>query len=350
MENSTIRVVLALSSEAGRAALRALLLDQLGIWQIEEVIDPNSAAIRVAAFEPDLLLFDDRMLANPQVRTMLGTLSSRRPHHMVLITVGSRAAKAAALQYVVAVEYLDAPCVAVMDTLRAHLGEPKRTQRRLALVPDIVEYHNFSSTSVAPREPLSRTRSADLSSARPSSETSTRYPSPAARQLAALLHTLLDLPTPPGGDRNASWETPLFAEALRALPRANAPATVLVLELWPRFVPNHPIPPAPLGQALRAVHTGLQDVVRRDDLVCCLASRTFAILLPGVSAHQGAGPLQRLRAALELLRRTGGDALSQSSPSLGMGFWEPGMTPIAPFEKAWQAMLESRTGMAERYV
>ncbi len=88
--------------------------------------------------------------------------------------------------------------------------------------------------------------------------------------------------------------------------------------------------------ALRMASGALRANVRQGDVACRLEGLGFALVLPGVEVSSISEPLQRLHAALRLVRahhNSGGEALDAG---VGMGFWTPDVAPSLALRTALQ--------------
>ncbi|HVA89514.1 MAG TPA: diguanylate cyclase [Chloroflexota bacterium] len=349
---SAIPVLLAITSPLLRLRTRSALMETSGIELLGEAVNGAQAAHQARQCRPRFLLCDARMLDEPDLAALFALGKDKAPFQVVVVAANAVMPQHGGIVPVAAVVSGEISGEALLDRLRALIGAHEASlapppmvgmRDRFMVVGEGTQApHGWQSNPtvrlVGPTEQLVRSLTAptDLLTRRLDRTQAPRRDEAVQARISAVLS---------GGSQRKDSVTGLpgpddLSDTLRALPTANHPIAVLVVDI------SFPPAPVPGEAALQAtVHSAtgvLRSNVRHHDLVFHLEKMSFAVVMPGMEASISAHSLRRLRTALDAFRQPTARRPQELRVAMGIGFWEPGMPPAHPLQQGWQGMLADR--------
>jgi GGDEF domain-containing protein len=350
LETASLRVLLAIVSPVTRERLHKTLTQEPSVQRIEQATDRAQVAQAVKYFQPDIVLYDDRMLADSLVRESLSISISQQPTHLSLIMTDVAPQVDGPALYVMGVSKLNSPGTELVLKLHAAYGNVPARQRAQGIFKRVVtrgtRYANpyYMPTVLSQGEQTPRTLAGVALESPIAPENDRRHTNTTARvRLVELLKAAKDGQQHRHDSLTGLLTMSSLGAALRSLPQANYPAAVVVIQLWSGPDPSLAPAIAENTEMLRSIALGMKATVRQDDFLYRLNGTTFAILLPGIDALVADRPLRRLRETFSRFQAATRGTLGNLSYACGVGYWLPGLPPRQPFEQGWQAMLAERS-------
>ena len=377
------RVLLAMSSPLVRVRLRHVLLQDPSIILVGEATDGPQAAQVTLDRAPQIILCDERILADPSIEALFSPRMGKVNYRVVVVAANARTVNRAGPVPVVAVLPIDLPGEEMGGELQLALrvdvdhSDPPLAPRRVAgMEHRFVSADNFQTddpmpgdkktellqrmppqpgkrtpTQGMPTQGLSRTPGSGLTHLSTAGLTlrttrlggvSRRNQDAAQDRLSSLLRAIQSEQVLQRDVVTGLANTKALGNALRVLPTVGHPAAVVVVDLW--YAPGTSVPSDSRIQEgiLRSAGAALRANTRQEDMVCRLDGMTFAIVMPGLDGGTAPTPLGRLREAMDRLRPATEERPYALSVALGVGLWEPGMPAALPLERAWRAMVAER--------
>jgi GGDEF domain-containing protein len=205
---------------------------------------------------------------------------------------------------------------------------------RLDRMPPDGEVMPLDSARPPLDEDLFATRRLDSSGRRQTTEAGNRL----SERLAATVHHLEQQKDSVTG----LFNTKVLGGSLRTLAEVGYQAAVLVVHFWYRSSTGAPLAFGIEPRTIRTAAALLKTNVRHQDVVCRLEDFSFAVVMPGIAAETAPGAVQRVLAALNRLTgsQDGADAVLEVAH--GIGYWAPPMTAAEPLDQAWRSMVADR--------
>lgn len=348
-----IRVLLAMSSRLLRARFQQLLSQMPDITVIGEAVDGAQAAYQARQGRPDFVLCDPRMLEESALAALFALGPDKVPFKVVLVAAHALMPQHQGIVPVTAVLSADSSGEAILARLRQLAGAVQARpappmvgmrERFMIAEPNPLAQgdldRNATSRLPGAADQLVRSLSAptDLLTRRLDRTDTPRRD----EAIQARIADILGGGTPHGDSATGLRGIDDLSNSLRALPRTNHPAAILVVDVgFPHS--SHPSE-ADQQNVLRSATAVLRANVRHLDLVFHLEEIAFAVLMPGMEMATSARSLRRLRGALDNFRRPNARRPEILRVAMGIGFWEPGMPPAHPLQQGWQGMLADRNG------
>lgn len=386
---ATARVLLALSSPLVRVRLRHLLQQDPTISLVGEVTDGSQAAQAAVDRQPQLILCDERILADPGLQALFSPRMGKTSLRVVVIAANVRAVTRPERVPVVAVLPIDLPAEDVGLELHQALRVDLTPSQPAPAAPVVGMEHRFVSTDnfkaedghgapgtqMLKRIPANDPQKGDLARSPthglPRSPTqglqqpqtgglvrpptggltlrTSRIGGVSRRRHAAAhdrLGTLLqEIQNEQALQRDALTglaNTRALGNALRLLPTVGHPAAVVLVDLWYAGGMHAVSEPDAQAGILRAAAALLRANTRQEDLICRLDGMTFAIVMPGVDAVSAPTPMRRIRSAMDRMRPATQERPFALAVAMGIGFWEAGVPPAQPLELGWREMVQER--------
>ena len=346
-----VRVLLAMSSRLLRLRIHLILAETPGIEMAGEAADGPQAAYQARQSRPDFVLCDTKMLEEPDLGALFALGAGKVPYKVVLVAAHAVMPQHTGLVPVTSVVSVEITGEALLARLRDIMGRDQaRTPPPMVGMRDrfmIAEPNPLAAGKVErntttplpdPANQLVRalTSPPDLVTRRLDQTRVPRRDEDVQAQLSAILGA---------GQQHRSSSTGLpdtddLSESLRALPTANHPTAILVVDI--SFPPGVPATEAEVRNVLHSATAVLRTNVRHYDLIFHLDKITFALMLPGLEAAGAARSLRRLRNALDAFRQPNSRRPQELQVAMGIGFWQPGILPAHPLQQAWQGMVADR--------
>jgi GGDEF domain-containing protein/DNA-binding NarL/FixJ family response regulator len=325
-----------------------------GIELVGEAADGAQAVHQALQERPQIMLCDERMLAEPDLAALFATGGKGIDFRIVLVVANASDVQRNSLMPVAAVVPLELPGDELVHRLHAllkpaHKPPPPMVgmKDRFMVVEDPTappaqtDRNTTLRFNTSPAEDVVRQLSVPTSvlTGRLDRSQVPRKDEGLQEHLSAVLSN---------GAQHRDRLTGLagvdeLSRTLRALPRANHPTAVLVVDL--QAAPGSTLPADEKLAVLHSVTAVLRANVRQHDLLFHLEELSFATVMPGLEAPMARGSLQRLRTALDEFRQPNQRRPRQFVVSMGIGFWMPGMPPSHPLQQGWNTMRAERKAL-----
>jgi diguanylate cyclase (GGDEF)-like protein len=371
------RVFLAMSAPLPRARLRNLLLDAHNIEIVGEAGSGSLAAERAVDCKPDILLVDDRILADESIE-MFARMQGNPPLcRFVLVTPNPQSVAYRGPVPVAAMVPLDTagPWLrqrldsvvrqAKIEPLPAEAARVVGMEGRFVVHPDlkpgpkpsIVTSPLSHATRDLTRPPAGEdiasfsmrppphvdalaTRRLDAGGRRHTTEAGNRL---AERLAATLSHLELQKDSVTG-----LYNTKVLGGALRTLADVGYQAAVLVVHLWYTSKGDATLNFDVEPRIVRTAAALLMTNVRQEDVVCRLEGFSFAVVLPGITAETAPAAVRRVLSAFNRLTGSQDHHDAVLDVAHGIGYWIPAMSAAEPLDQAWRSMVADRNAQARR--
>ncbi|HXT34312.1 MAG TPA: diguanylate cyclase [Chloroflexota bacterium] len=348
----SVSVLLAMTSSLQRARIRLALNGTAGIQLLGEATNGAQAAHQAREGRPRFLVCDSRMLEEPEIGALFALGENKAPFKVVVVAPNGVMPPYSGQVPVAAVVSVEISGVALLARLQEIIG---LSEGRQAPPPMVGMRDRFMVAD----EGMQGTHGWQ-------SHTTTRLSDPTGQMVRSLvtppnlLTQQLERARVPRRDEAVQAEvfTQLsrvaqhkdsatglpglgdLSDTLRALPTANYPVAVLVVDI--AFPPTQYLNEGETQATLHSATGVLRSNVRHHDLVFHLEKMSFAIVMPGMEPAISARSLQRLRKALDRFRQPTARRPLELRVAMGIGFWEPGVPPTHPLQEGWQSMLADR--------
>ena len=376
-DESPTRVFLAMSAPLPRARLRNLLFDAENIEIVGEAGSGALAAERAVDSKPDILLVDDRILADQSIEMFARMQGTPPACKFVLVTPNPQSVAyrgpvpiAAMVPLDTAGPWLRQRLYSVVRQTRVEPRPPAAVRvagmegrfvvgpnARLTAGPDVGTKRLDGMPRDLTRPPdgvdvrvgagerpveadIFATRRLDGGGRRQITEEGNRL----AERLAATVTHLEQQKDSVTG----LFNTKVLGGSLRTLAEVGYQAAVLVVHFWYTSKSGAALNFDVDLKTIRGAAALLKSNVRHEDVVCRLEGFSFAVVMPGITAETAHGAVRRVLSALNRLTGSEGDADVVLEVAHGIGYWVPPMTAAEPLDQAWRSMVADRNAQGLR--
>jgi diguanylate cyclase (GGDEF)-like protein len=315
--------------------------------------------------KPDIVLCDERMLADPAMQRIAISMAGASTGEFVLLAQNPVAVTSIGEVAVAATLALDTPLIALKESMVKIVGARLQRENPDAYKPVVASLdsrfamaRNYRFTHAAPSD-LSHRQPLDAApdQSQPATGATPISMQPQAddgRRHASIIHNKLtmrlsEVQAQSDGERDAVTGLPnsrVLGRALQTLTDVGYPSAIVVIHLWYASATGTELSGNELSAVLRSASASLLANVRQQDVVCRIDSATFAVVLPGVVSNNQTEPVERIRHAVASTLRKYNSASGVLHAATGVGYWTAPQSATQPLESAWGAMIQELRSLA----
>jgi diguanylate cyclase (GGDEF)-like protein len=373
-----VRVFLAMSAPLPRARLRNLLMDADNIEIVGEAGSGALAAERAVDSKPDILLVDDRILADQSIEMFARMQGTPPACKFVLLTPNPQAVSYRGPVPVAALVPIDTAGPWLRQRLDAVVRHakieprPVETATRVAGMESRFVVHPNMQHSAGSRDVTKRLNDEVRDLTRPPAGENP-FPGPSFHALEPDILATRRLDG--GGRRTTSlagnrlterlaatvlhleqqkdsvtglFNTKVLGGALRTISEVGYQAAVLVIHLWYSSRRGAALDFEVEPKTVRTAAALLKTNVRHEDVVCRLEGFSFAVVLPGITTSSAPAAVHRVLSAFNRLTGNQEHEDVVLEVAHGIGYWIPPMSAAEPLDQAWRSMVADRNAQTRR--